>query len=118
MSEPPAKKPLQNKEEMSSSSSQGKSTSSLTEQESQASSNRESPPYDSFVETVINQTLNAMKPSSVNIEKQPQDNIIVVNMERPCSCEICSIVVDTDEKEKNQTDQQPTEEEEEEKRME
>ena len=53
-----------------------------------------------------------MKPSSVNIEKQPED-IIVVNMERPCSCEICALSADIEretnlEVEKDQADQKPT----------
>ena len=112
MTEPPSKKPLYSKEEKS--SSQGPSTSSFSEQESPASPKGKSLPYDSFVETVINQTVNAMKPSSVKIEKQPED-IIVVNMERPCSCEICTISADIDREtnlgvEKDQADQQPTEE--------
>jgi hypothetical protein len=115
MTEPPSKKPHYSKEEEMS-SSQGPSTSSFSEQESPpASPEGKSPPYDSFVETVINETLNAMKPSSVKIEKQPEDDIIVVNMERPCSCEICAISAeldddDDDREKKDQVDQQPIEE--------
>jgi hypothetical protein len=83
MSESPTKKENHGKEEIS--SPQGPSTSSP---QSPASPESEPVPYDNFLENVITQTLTAMKPSSVDFEKQLEDNIIVVNMERPCCCGI------------------------------
>ena len=92
-------------------------STSSTDQESSASPKTESSPYESLVETLINETLSVMKPSSSNIEKKRlEDDIILVNMERPCCCEMCSIIAETGEKERNparekdQMDRQPTEE--------